>query len=107
VGPLRDFGFTDHLGWAAIPALVVVLTPALHVARLGALNLLIVLGSLYGLRGIAVVVSRLHAFGGGPLWVAVLAVSAVLMLPVVAPGAILLGVIDSRLHLRTRWSTRS
>ncbi len=106
VGRLRDFRFNDQLGWLAIIPLGVVLLPKLAAARLAATNVLLVLGALYAIRGVAVI-----AFGisllriGGGLGVALVILAALLLLPVALPGAILLGVVDSGLDIRRRWSS--
>ncbi len=101
----RSFRFTEHLGWAAIVPLLVVLIPQLAAAKLGAINLLLVLGALYALRGVAVVAFGLQLMGAGSgLLIAFVVVAAILILPLVLAGAILLGVADSGLDLRRRWT---
>ncbi|UCD23819.1 MAG: DUF2232 domain-containing protein [Gemmatimonadota bacterium] len=101
-----SFRFNEHLGWAAIAALLVVLIPSLAAAELGATNLLIVLGALYALRGVAVAAFGLQLVGAsGCLFIAFAAVAAIFILPLVLAGAILLGVVDSGMDLRRRWTT--
>ncbi len=101
----RSFRFTEHLGWAAIVPLLVLLIPQLAAAKLGAINLLLVLGALYALRGVAVVAFGLQLMGAGSgLLIAFVVVAAILILPIVLAGAILLGVADSGLDLRRRWT---
>jgi hypothetical protein len=106
LGRFRDFRFTEHLGWAAVVALGIVLITRFAVAKILAANVLIVAGVLYALRG-AAVVSFALAMAGGPGFFtkAVIVFSILFMLPVVLPGAILLGVVDAGLDLRQRWST--
>lgn len=106
VGRLRDFRFNDQLGWVAIVPLGVVLLPKLTAARLAAANVLLVLGALYAIRGVAVIAFGLSLLRvGGGLVAVLVALAALLLLPVALPGAILLGVVDSRLDIRRRWSS--
>ncbi|MDH3569174.1 MAG: DUF2232 domain-containing protein, partial [Gemmatimonadota bacterium] len=102
--PFQFFGFTEHLGWIAVGALVVVVTPKLSAAELPAANVLLIVAVLYALRGAAVLAFGLALSGRGGffLWAA-FGVILFLMLPVVVGGAILLGVLDAGLNLRRRW----
>ena len=54
LGRLRDFRFSEHLGWAAAVPLMIVLLPHLAAAKVAATNLLLLVGALYALRGIGV-----------------------------------------------------
>ena len=101
--PLPEFRFTEHLGWAAAIPLVILLLPRLARWKLVATNLLLLVGTLYALRGVAVAAFGALLAGGGPLTIALAILAAVFMLPVVAGGAILLGVLDAGLDLRGRW----
>ncbi len=101
-GRFRDFCFTEHLGWPAMAALIVVLVPKLSAARLGASNVLLVLGALYALRGLAVATVGLQQLGSGVITF-LSVVTACLMLPVATIGAILLGIVDTSFDLRRRW----
>jgi hypothetical protein len=106
LGKFNSFRFSEQLGWVAIAALLVVLLPKLAVFKLGALNLLLVMGTLYALRGFAVAVFGIQLLAGGSgLMIVVAALAACLMLPIALAGAILLGVVDSGLDLRRRWLT--
>lgn len=97
LGRLRDFRFPDPLLWLLIAGLVlVVLSPAPWAVRAGA-NLLVFMGGLYALRGLAVVVAL---FGMRRGTVAVLAVVALLLWPIVVTGALLVGVADTWVDLR-------
>ena len=106
LGWFRDFRFTEHLGWAAVVALGIVLVTRFAAIKILAANVLVVAGALYALRG-AAVVSFALAMAGGPgfFTTAVIVLSILFMLPVVLPGTILLGVVDAGLDLRKRWST--
>jgi len=98
----RNFRFTEHLGWAAILALVVVLVPRLAAAKLGAMNVLLVIGTLFGLRGLAVVVSGFQHIGAGCLTAAFSVVVSLLILPAALISMTLIGIVDTRFDLRKR-----
>jgi len=66
-------------------------------------NVLVVMSVLYGLRGIAVLLSLLRAMGASPILYA----AAVVAVFFVLPGTVLLGVLDARLNLRRRRPPRS
>jgi len=100
---LSDFRFSEHLGWVLAASLVLLLVPGLTRARPVALNLLVVMGVLYGVRGIAVVAAGLRAVGGGVLLYAIAAIAIFFLLPAV----VLLGVLDAGLNLRRRRVPRS
>jgi len=102
-GRLAEFRFSEHLGWLLAGSLVLLVIPGLGAARPLAVNLLMVMAALYGLRGIAVVVSGLKAVHAGPILYG-LAAFAVLF---VLPGTVLLGVLDAGLNLRRKRPPRS
>lgn len=102
-GRLRDFRFSEHLGWLAAIPLVALILVRVTAVKLVAGNVLLVMGSLYALRGIAVVAFVLTTFGAGALVYVAAAVAVAFMLPVVAGGAIVLGVLDTGLDFRRRW----
>ena len=99
--PLRDFRFADSLIWVFISGLVLVLVAEWSVGwgRLGT-NLLAFMGGLYMLRGVAV----LFVLWGSISFVTglLLALAVLLAGPVVAFGAMLIGVGDSWLDWRAR-----
>lgn len=106
LGRLRDFRFSEHLGWAAAVPLAILILPKLSVVKIAAGNVLLVTGSLYALRGIGVAAFGMTAMGGGGVTLGLaLALAVVFMLPVVGAGAIVLGVLDAGLDLRRRWAT--
>ncbi len=100
----RSFGFSSHLGWAAVGPLVVLLVPGLAAAKTAAANVLLVLGALYALRGVAVGTFLLQGVGAGGFLYAVLGLIFLLVLPVALSAALVLGVLDAGLNLRRRWS---
>jgi hypothetical protein len=105
-GRFRDFRFSEHLGWIGVVALVAVLVPRLAAAKVAAINLLLVAGLLYALRGIAVTTFGIALMGGaGCGAVALFGLLALFILPAAVAGAIVLGVLDAGLDLRRRWAT--
>lgn len=104
-GPFRDFRFSEHLGWVGVVALLVVLIPRLAAAKVAAVNLLLVAGLLYAVRGAAVTAFGIALLGGAGWGTAALfGLLAMFILPAVVAGAIVLGVIDAGMDLRRRWA---
>ncbi|MBI4502376.1 MAG: DUF2232 domain-containing protein [Gemmatimonadetes bacterium] len=103
LGRFRDFRFTEHLGWAAAIPLAIVLLPDLIRAKVAASNMLLLVGALYALRGLAVAAFVAGLAGTGPIATALAVMAAFFMLPVVLGGGILLGVLDAGMDLRRRW----
>ncbi len=97
-GRFADFRFSEHLGWLLAVALVLLVVPGLAAARTLGLNVLVVMGTLYALRGLAVVAFGIRATRGGPVLYAAAAVAVFFLLP----GVVLLGVVDAGLDLRRR-----
>ncbi|MFQ5549841.1 MAG: DUF2232 domain-containing protein [Gemmatimonadales bacterium] len=104
LGRLRDFHFTEHIGWGTVASLVVVLWPQLAVAKVAAFNVLGVTIALYALRGVAVFTFFLGLVGGRGFIIVLVAVATLFMLPLVLAGAIIIGVLDTGLNLRKRMS---
>ncbi len=102
LGALRDFRFADQLIWLLIAGLLLFLLPVGQLAtRLGE-NALVFMGSLYVLRGMAVML-WLAAAVVTSVWTAALwAVAAMLLYPVVVGAALLLGLSDTWFDLRRR-----
>ncbi len=101
-----DFRFSEHLGWIAAVALLVLLLPATASLKLLAANVLVVMAVLYAVRGVAVTRARILAARGGCLVYLLAGAAVVFVLPVVVGGAIVLGVLDTRMDLRKRWESR-
>lgn len=100
LGPVAEFRFNDHLVWVMIVGLVL-LSARLGdgAARVGA-NLAVFMAGLYALRGFAV---GLGVSGGISFFgYAMIALGFVFMAPAVIAFAVLLGVADTWLDLRTR-----
>lgn len=110
LGPFHEFRFADQWVWGLVLALIVWAVPKLAALKWAAVNVGIVLGALYVLRGTAVVVAVAAAVGvPGWMLAAGAAVSGVLVLPVfvLVPGLWTLGVFDTWLAFRQRRFTRS
>ncbi len=109
LAPFREFGFADPWVWAVVAAIAVWITPLFASLKTVALNLLVVLGALYLLRGAAIVVAFAGVLGISPAaLVGALVVSAVLAVPLVfiLPGLATLGVTDTWLEFRRRLASR-
>lgn len=102
-GRLAEFRFSEHLGWLLAGSLVLFVVPGLGAARPLAVNVLVVMAVLYGLRGIAVVLNGLKAAQAGPILYGLAALAVLFVLP----GTVLLGVLDAGLNLRRKRPPRS
>ncbi|MGN6391072.1 MAG: DUF2232 domain-containing protein [Gemmatimonadales bacterium] len=101
--PFRRFSFNDQLVWGWVVALALAVLPVSEPWRLAGANLLLVLGVLYAVRGLAVVVAQ--AGGVAAPVATVLAFIALFLLPFVLGGLTLLGLADTWLDFRRRLST--
>lgn len=101
IGRLKDFRFNDHLVWVFIGGLtLLVVRWGGAEARIGA-NAVVFMGLLYALRGAAVVMfvsSGLSVFG-----YALVAFGLVFFPPVVLGAAMIVGIGDTWLDLRSRY----
>ena len=102
MGPLREFGFSDHLIWVFIGGLLLLLLPVGELASRVGQNALAFMGGLYVLRGVAVLVWLVPA-AMVSCWSAVLwAMLALFFYPVLIGLALVLGLSDTWLHIRRR-----
>jgi hypothetical protein len=95
---LREFRFTDGLIWVLIAGVVLILAPLPGAADRAGSNLLMFMSALYAVRGLAVVTVMTDSLG--PLMTAV----AVVVSTLIYPLAIMVGLTDTWLDLRTRRS---
>ncbi len=103
IGPLRDFRFNDHLVWLFIGGLVVVALGSGEGAERAGTNMVVFMGGLYALRGAAVVV---FLSGGLSMMGVVLVLFGVVVLPpLLFFGALVIGLGDTWLDLRSRMET--
>jgi hypothetical protein len=84
--------------------LLIVLLPGLLRAKVAATNLLLLTGTLYALRGLAVAAFVVGMVGTGPITALLAVMAMLLMLPVVLGMGILVGVLDAGMDLRRRWT---
>lgn len=104
VGRFVEFRFAEPLGWITVAALATIWVVDGGPLWMAAANLLLVMGGLYTVRGIAVAAFGLLARGFRS-WLlgALLIVAAILFWRIALAGFILLGVLDTGLNLRRRW----
>jgi hypothetical protein len=101
IRPLTEFRFSDALVWLVILGVALVLLAPSDGVRAGS-NLLLFMGALYALRGLAVAV---FVWGmPGPIGLVFAALAAILLYPlIVATSAMLmLGLFDTWLDIRNR-----
>jgi hypothetical protein len=103
VGPLREFGFSDHFIWVAIGGLLLLLLPIGQLAARIGENALAFMGGLYVLRGVAVLAWIVPAAAVSSWSALFLAMAALLFYPILIAFTLVLGVSDTWLHLRTRF----
>lgn len=102
LGRLMEFRFPDVLLWVLVAGVALLVLPVDGwSARLGS-NLVLFMGALYVLRGLAVVVTLVLGSVGAQLPVLIaLGVVGILLYPIVVAGTLLLGVTDTWLDLRS------
>jgi len=106
-GRLRNFRFNDHLVWAWLLGMVLILAPIGHIAdRIGG-NAVFFMGALYVLRGMAVLLSMV---GGIPVAAGIFGgLVALLLYPILAlllAVMLIVGLGDTWLNVRSRLSPR-
>jgi hypothetical protein len=109
LAPFRDFRFADGWVWAVVGAVTIWITPLFAGLKAAALNLLVVAGTLYLLRGAAIVVAFAIILGVSPTSLTVgLLAAAVLAVPLLllVPGLATLGMTDTWLEFRRRLAGR-
>lgn len=99
LAPLREFRFADPLVWVLIGGTVLLILPLGEAAARTGANLATFMGALYVLRGAAIVLALSGVSGVGML---LMAIVAVLLLPLVATAALVIGLSDTWLDLRRR-----
>jgi hypothetical protein len=102
LAPMREFRFSDQLIWILIAGLALYLLPiGTEPIQRFALNVLVFMGALYALRGLAVFVFLAH--GTRSIATIVLgAIALVVLYPVAITAALLMGVGDTWLDVRSR-----
>lgn len=102
LGPFREFRFSDHLVWVLVGGLAVFLAPAGEVLSRVAENALLFMGGLYLVRGVAVLfwigAATVSSGWTAALWI----VAGLLLYPVAVVVALILGLGDTWLDVRSR-----
>lgn len=101
LAPLHEFRFNDGLVWVLIAGIALIVLPLGEPAVRAGSNVLLFMGALYMLRGVAVVVAVMGSPGLGS---AMLGLIAVFFLPMVMVASVLVGLTDTWLDLRARRS---
>lgn len=101
--PLPEFRFRDELVWVLIVGLVLLVLPLGGWAVRTGSNLVLFMAGLYALRGVAVLLALMGAPGLGGLLLGTLVALVLFPLAVaIAGAALVLGVTDTWLDLRSR-----
>ena len=100
LGPLRDFRFNDHLVWLFLIGLAMIVFGAGEGWTSGGGNAVVFMGGLYAMRGAAVLLFLSGGLTG--LGFLFLIVGMLFLWPVLIPGALLVGVSDTWLDLRSK-----
>ena len=100
LGPLRDFRFNDHLVWLFLIGLAMIVFGAGEGWTSGGGNAVVFMGGLYAMRGAAVLLFLSGGLTG--LGFLFLIVGMLFLWPVLIPGALLVGVGDTWLDLRSK-----
>jgi hypothetical protein len=110
LAPFRQFAIGDGWIWTVIASLVAWIAPVIGGLKVAALNVALISGALYALRGAAIVAVLAGATGVsmGTL-VGLLVLGAVLVVPLVVlvPGLWTLGLLDTWMDFRRRLDRRS
>lgn len=99
LAPIREFAFTDHLVWLLVAGAALLIAPLGEMATRAGANLAMFMAGLYVLRGAAIVLALSGVSG---LSAVLLGVLTVLLLPLVATAALVIGLSDTWLDLRRR-----
>src|SRR5439155_1454653 len=105
LAPFREFHFGDHWVWAVVVSLTLWVTPVVATLKLVALNLLVALGGLYLVRGVAIVVACSAAFGIAPVALVIGAVVAAVLIAPLKPR--LPGSPTSISRSQSKWAKRT
>lgn len=102
VAPLREFRFGDHLAWALVAGLLLLILPTAGWATRTGANVVTFMSGLYILRGAGVLAWLGTSVISSGWSVALWSIAAILFYPVTLGTAFVLGLSDTWLDLRTR-----
>ena len=100
LGPLRDFRFNDHLMWLFLTGLALIVLGAGEGWTSVGSNAVVFMGGLYALRGAAVLLFINGGVTG--LGIIFLAIGMLVVAPVLIMSALIVGVGDTWLDLRSK-----
>ena len=100
LGPLREFRFNDHLVWLLLTGLTLILFGAGEGWTSAGSNAVVFMGGLYAMRGAAVLLFLNGGVTGFGFFF--LAVGMLFLAPVLIIGALVVGVGDTWLDLRSK-----
>jgi len=100
LGPLREFRFNDHLVWLLLTGLALIVLGAGEGWTSVGSNAVVFMGGLYAMRGAAVLLFLNGGVTGFGFFF--LAVAMLFLAPVLIMGALVVGVGDTWLDLRSR-----
>ena len=100
LGPLREFRFNDHLVWLLLTGLALMVFGAGEGWTSAGSNAVVFMGGLYAVRGAAVLLFLNGGVTGFGFFL--LAVAMLFLAPVLIMGALVVGVGDTWLDLRSR-----
>ena len=100
--PLRRFRFGEQVAWVLVVGLALLVLPVGGWAERVGGNIVMVMGGLYALRGVAVLVCAGGSLIRSRRVAAVLGIAAVVLYPVTIGAALVVGVSDTWLDLRSR-----
>ncbi len=110
LAPFREFCIGDRWVWTVVASLAAWIAPVVGGVKVAALNVALISGALYALRGAAIVAALAAATGvsmGTLVGLLVLGMVLVVPLAVLVPGLWTLGLLDTWMDFRRRLSRRS
>jgi hypothetical protein len=96
----REFRFNDHVIWLLLAAIALALLSPTHAIGLSAANVLVVVATIYAVRGTAI--ARTALLRASPLFILLLLLIMLPLFTVVPVGLTLLGIADTWLDFRRR-----
>jgi Predicted membrane protein (DUF2232) len=107
LAPFREFRISDAWVWGVVGWLAILVAPVSGVLKVAGTNVGFVLGTLYVLRGAAIMVSFAQALGVSAAALVIFATAAAtIALPVFLPGLCTLGITDTWYQFRRRLAAR-